>query len=494
MERLDFSKNATYNNIEACIHLNRYSMAKPYCENAKVLDAACGQGYGSYLMKCWGAKEVDGIDISEDAISQAKKIFKASGLNYTQHTVESLPYEDNTFDLVVSLETMEHIDDVDSFLKEIKRVLKPDGVIILSCPNDNYYYQNDDFENPYHKRSYTFFEFREIAEKHLGNCGDFYLAFALDGFINIPFEHRTEPDRSYIHDALSLFKYIKCDEALCVPQERFLNHWNCNYFVGVWGNTTKGYRYNATFSPRETFIDHKDADYDLLAHLDETQEAKVKLENELANVLSQNKELSELNANLENELSDALAKNEELSALTIKNENELANALHKIQELTEFNQEIEKAKSELVSKDIEQKRLYMLLDLTTKERDFAREYILKQDDYIHELEPKIPELQQKEVYIRELEAELQLKDNYIHELEPKIPELQQKEVYIHELEKKLQLNNNYIHELNTKLDETQKNYEAIVARLNSLESSRGVKLLQKWYTLRHRKEKKSKRK
>ena len=498
MERLDFSKDATYNNIEACIHLNRYSMAKPYCKNAKVLDAACGQGYGSYLMKCWGAKEVDGIDISEDAICQAKKIFKADGLNYTQNTIESLPYEDNTFDLVVSLETMEHIDDVDSFLKEIKRVLKPDGVIILSCPNDNYYYQNDDFENPYHKRAYTFFEFREIAEKHLGNCGDFYLAFALDGFINIPFEHRTEPDRSYIHDALSLFKYIECDEALCVPQERFLNHWNCNYFVGVWGNTTKGYRYNATISPRETFIDHKDIDYDLLAHLDETKKAKINLGNELADALDKNKELSELNANLENELADALGKNKESSDLNAnleseladalnkiqeltglnsnleneladalgKNkessdlnanlESELANAINKIQELTEFNQEVEKAKSEILSKDIEQKRLYMLLDLTTKERDFARETILKKDDYIHELEPKIPELQQKNAYIYELEAKLaETQKNY---------------------------------------EDTASRYEAIVARLNSLESSRGVKLLQKWYTLRHRKENKSKRK
>lgn len=427
MERLDFSNNTAYSNIEACIHLNRYATAKPYCKDAKVLDAACGQGYGSYLMKCWGAKEVDGIDISEEAVSQAKKIFKADGLNYIQHTVESLPYEDNTFDLVVSLETIEHVDDVDSFLKEIKRVLKPDGVVVLSCPNDNYYFQNDNFDNPYHKRAYTFFEFRELAERHLGSYADFYLAFALDGFINIPFEHRTEPDRSYIHDALSLFRYVKCDEALCVPQQSFLNHWNCNYYVGIWGNTNQGYRYNATISPRETFIDHKDTDYDLLGHLNETEKAGRELEEKLAEA--------------EKRIGDVENEKREL-------EEKLSGAEEKILQLTEFNQELEDARAELLTKNIEGKRLTMLLDLVTKERDFSREYILKQDDYIHELEAT-----------RETNGrELVLKDDYIHELE-------------------------------ATLADTKEKYGAVTARLTSLESSRGVKLLQKWYMLRHREKK-----
>ena len=159
MERLDFSADTAYNATEAAIHLNRYAMAKPFCKGATVLDAACGEGYGSYLMKSWGAKNVEGIDISSDAIAFAKNQFKSEGLQYSLHTVEILPFEDNYFDLVVSLETMEHLENPELFLKEIKRVVKPDGVVILSCPNDNYYFEKDKIKNPFHKQAYTFFEF-----------------------------------------------------------------------------------------------------------------------------------------------------------------------------------------------------------------------------------------------------------------------------------------------------------------------------------------------
>lgn len=274
MERLDFSNNTKYDPVEAAIHLNRYGLAKPFCKGARVLDAACGEGYGSYLMKTWGARSVDGIDIDQSSVDEARKLFKDDGLKYTQGSVEKLPYEDHTFDLVVSLETMEHIDDPDAFLAEVRRVLKPGGTVILSCPNDNYYFEQDHAENPFHKRPYTFFEFKELAENHLGTHVAYYLAFALDGFINLPFERRTEPETSKPEDALGLFHYTQCDQALCVPQDRYLNQWNANYYVGVWGRMERANQYSVTVAPRETFIDHKDKDYDLLRHIESSQNRK----------------------------------------------------------------------------------------------------------------------------------------------------------------------------------------------------------------------------
>lgn len=70
MERLNFGGMEAYNAVEACIHLNRYAMAKSFCTGKRVLDAACGEGYGSFLMKKWGASEVFGIDIDCETIKK----------------------------------------------------------------------------------------------------------------------------------------------------------------------------------------------------------------------------------------------------------------------------------------------------------------------------------------------------------------------------------------------------------------------------------------
>lgn len=277
MERLDFSEKTTYNAVEASIHLNRYAVARPFCQGAHVLDAACGEGYGSYLMKTWGARSVTGVDIDASSVEKACESFKADGLSYLQHDVQTLPFEDHVFDVVVSLETLEHLDDAEMFLQEIKRVLKPGGTVILSCPNDNYYYERDHTKNPFHKRTYTFYEFKALAERKLGSYVEYFLAFALDGFVNLPYERRTEPENSFPEDAFGMFHHTRCDHVLCVPQEKYLNQWNSNYFIGIWGNTEKAYRYSAVIAPRETFIDHKDVDYDLLHHLDEVREEMEKL-------------------------------------------------------------------------------------------------------------------------------------------------------------------------------------------------------------------------
>ena len=383
MERLDFTKETKYSAIEAAIHLNRYAIAKTYCKGASVLDAACGEGYGSYLMKKWGAKSVEGIDLDKETIEKARSLFKADNLQYSQHDVQTLPYEDNTFDLIVSLETMEHVDSVESFLKEIKRVIKPDGVIILSCPNDKYYYERDNMEkNPFHKREYTFFEFKELAEKYLGSFVNYYLGFALDGFINLPYERRTEPESSLPEDALGMFHYTQCEETFCVPQERYLNQWNSNYYIGIWGKSIE--KYNAVIAPRETFIDHKDKDYDLLYHLDEIRDSNNKLKEELSRTKTEKAELIKLK--------------EELSRI----ETEKA-------ELNEYITQIGNGPM------IELDRIRMLLDLTQKERDQAQFHMNQNWNYYQNVLKEKEELQNE--YENVIKEKNKMQDEYEHMIE-----------------------------------------------------------------------------
>jgi len=116
-------------------HLARYEYALKFIKSGnKVLDIACGSGYGSNLLVGQGARVWAG-DMDEQVVTEAKKKYNKNNLNFKKMDAVELPFEDNYFEVVVSLETIEHIENYMKFVKELKRVLKPGGQLILSTPN-----------------------------------------------------------------------------------------------------------------------------------------------------------------------------------------------------------------------------------------------------------------------------------------------------------------------------------------------------------------------
>jgi SAM-dependent methyltransferase len=149
-------------------HYHRYAMARHWVTGKDVLDAACGEGYGSHLL-AQQANSVIGVDIDEQAICHADKTYQQDNLTFIQSDVLQLPLQDNTFDVVVSFETLEHLAEHQQLLAEFKRVLKPDGVLLISTPDKHEYSDKTGFDNEYHVRELYRSEFETLIDAHFEN-------------------------------------------------------------------------------------------------------------------------------------------------------------------------------------------------------------------------------------------------------------------------------------------------------------------------------------
>ncbi len=234
MERLDLSIAPDRPNIEAAIHFARYAICKKLAKGKRVLDVACGEGYGSYILKEAGAEYVVGVDVSKESVAKAQSLFAKEGLKYQAADVADLDtlFAEGEFDIVISVETIEHLVDPTAFLKSIKRIAKPDGIIILSCPNDHWYYPQDDQVNPYHLRKYRLTEFQQISTNVLGNNVKWSIGTGVFGFGSTPVEF----NESHAGVPGSWMSYMDVENAYLVngEQKPLLSETECSYFIGVW--------------------------------------------------------------------------------------------------------------------------------------------------------------------------------------------------------------------------------------------------------------------
>jgi SAM-dependent methyltransferase len=146
-------------------HYHRYFFAQRLARGKEVLDLGCGEGYGSNLL-AEVAERVTGIDLSAEAVEHARTRYPRTNLTFEVGDCRKAGFPDHQFDLVVSFEMIEHIAEHEELLTEVRRVLKSDGVFVISSPDKKFYSDAEGYSNPFHVKELYARDFQLLLERH----------------------------------------------------------------------------------------------------------------------------------------------------------------------------------------------------------------------------------------------------------------------------------------------------------------------------------------
>jgi len=209
-------------------HLHRYAICQQFVRGKSVLDIASGEGYGSAIL-AKVATSVVGVDIGAQTIKHAsEKYAKSENLSFIRGSVTEIPLTDASIDVVVSFETIEHLEDHEAMLCEIRRVLKPNGVFIISSPDKRTYSDIPQYSNPYHVHELYLEQFESLLGKHFKNVS-LYGQRLLTGSLMSPLVAASDAP---VYEAWSLNAAGTIDQRVAVPADPV-------YLVAVCSNVTQ---------------------------------------------------------------------------------------------------------------------------------------------------------------------------------------------------------------------------------------------------------------
>lgn len=167
-------------------HKNRYIFASEYIkkQNVKVTDAACGVGYGSFILsKNQNINSINSLDISQDALNHAKKYYRNEKIDYYLQNLEEDEFITDSPDYFISFETIEHLPHPERFIEKLSKYLKKGSIFIGSTPNETvmpFIQQNFLF----HTRHFTLKEIDTLLKRY--------------GFSDIEYFQQNNDDKALI--------------------------------------------------------------------------------------------------------------------------------------------------------------------------------------------------------------------------------------------------------------------------------------------------------
>jgi ubiquinone/menaquinone biosynthesis C-methylase UbiE len=209
--------DANNNNSELEIeHKQRYLSIVKLVEGKTVLDIACGEGYGAHILSS-KARLAVGVDINPDLVEHAGRKYKQENLRYLRGSVERIPLESDSVDIVISFETMEHVDaEIQlQFVMEVKRVLKADGVFIVSTPNKKNYTDRYNHHNSFHIHELNEDAFTELLTARFGHVRLYHQGLEVSSLI------------------LNKEDYLLQKPVTMVPVSKDAYHFESKYLIGL---------------------------------------------------------------------------------------------------------------------------------------------------------------------------------------------------------------------------------------------------------------------
>ena len=146
-------------------HLHRYAYAYRLVDKKRVLDLGSGEGYGTAMLAERAEKAI-GIEIDETAVYHAQRKYVNGKLEFIRGSILNVPLKANTWDAIVCFEVLEHIKEHDKFMAEAKRLLKGDGLLMVSTPNRAIYTDQPNYHNPFHTKELYFDEFVDLLKRY----------------------------------------------------------------------------------------------------------------------------------------------------------------------------------------------------------------------------------------------------------------------------------------------------------------------------------------
>lgn len=153
-------------------HEHRYRFCLALANGQRVLDIACGEGFGADMLAD-RADKVWGVDIDQFAVAHARKTYIRNNLSFLVGACSAVPLPDASVDVVVSFETIEHHDEHEAMMLEIRRVLRPGGVLVISSPDKRVYSDERRFRNEFHVRELYAEEFDALLKSHFRHVKPF---------------------------------------------------------------------------------------------------------------------------------------------------------------------------------------------------------------------------------------------------------------------------------------------------------------------------------
>jgi SAM-dependent methyltransferase len=144
-------------------HVIAYRYAADLVRGKDVLDAGAGEGYGSAMLAA-KARSVVGVDLEPDVVDHAAASYPA--VTFRAADLLALPFPDETFDALVSLQVIEHLTSPREFVTECVRVLRPGGLLLIATPN-RLTFSPTGIRNPFHTVEFAAAELRSVLEPKL---------------------------------------------------------------------------------------------------------------------------------------------------------------------------------------------------------------------------------------------------------------------------------------------------------------------------------------